>query len=49
MWTVRDFSQSESVAGAIRETVLESLRAHQIDIPYPTRTLLWDGKMPKKR
>ena len=49
MWSVRDFSQSESVAGAVREAVLSALRAHKIGIPYPTRMLRWEGKEPKKK
>jgi small-conductance mechanosensitive channel len=44
MWTVNDFSKSEATAGIIRESVLLSLRAHKIGIPYPTRTLLLEGK-----
>ncbi len=54
MYTVRDFSQSEAVAGTMREEVLHALRAHNIGIPYPVRTLRWEGKpassaKPKKR
>jgi len=49
LWTVRDFSQSEAVAATIREAVLHSLRAHKIGIPYPTRTLLFEGKTPRRK
>ncbi len=45
MWSVSDYAQSESVAGEVREEVLESLRAHNIGIPYPTRTLMMAGGM----
>ncbi len=49
MWTVRDFAQSEAVAGEVREAVLSALRSHKIGIPYPTRTLVWEGKKPGAR
>ncbi|VVB57439.1 Large-conductance mechanosensitive channel MscMJLR [uncultured archaeon] len=47
-WTVKDFAQSEAVAGTVREEVFRALRAHGIEIPFPVRTMRWEGPMPKR-
>ncbi|MDE1798593.1 MAG: mechanosensitive ion channel family protein [Candidatus Micrarchaeota archaeon] len=48
MWRVRNFAESEDVAGEVREGILKAFRARKIGIPYPVRTLRWeDGPQAK--
>lgn len=38
-WTIRNFHETEMVAGDVREAVLKVLRANKIDIPFPQRVM----------